>query len=242
MRALRGDMLQGVLMERIATDYAGELHSQGPNPYSQYLDVRRDGAFWFIQTLTEAAGFEIIEPLASPKFTGFKIERLNMNVSISEKKQSHMSMSDMVSRFYFGQGERVTRLRFITPTAFKSGGEYVFYPDLKLFFGSLMRKHASICEGREEDDGETLNALLENVKIASYSLRSAYSKIGNARLPAFCGAVTLKLSGASSLVNYANFLLRFGEYSGVGIKCSMGMGALRVLGSASRGKEAVTDG
>ncbi|MCL2020033.1 MAG: CRISPR system precrRNA processing endoribonuclease RAMP protein Cas6 [Oscillospiraceae bacterium] len=234
-RCIRGDMLQGVLMEHINADYARELHLQGLNPYSQYLNLDRDGAYWVIQTLTQQAGQEIIEPLSSPDFTEFHLERLNKQVLISEKKQSFMLMKDMVNRFYFDKGERVLSICFLTSTSFKSGGEYVFYPNPRLLFGSLMRKYSTICEGITEEDSDTLDSVVENTKIISYNLRSVYSEIGRIRLPAFRGTVTLKLSGADSLINYINFLLRFGEYSGVGIKCSMGMGAIRILEKRERG-------
>jgi CRISPR-associated endoribonuclease Cas6 len=223
-------------MEHIATDYAEKLHSQSLNPYSQYFNPRRDGAFWVIQTMTQTAGEEIIEPLASPEFSDFRIERLNADVSILEKNQIDIPMEDMVSRYYFEQGERILRIKFLTPTAFKSGGEYVFYPDIRLIFGSLMRKHGTICEGVTEEETETLDAITKNAKIISYSLKSVYSELGRVRLPAFCGSITIKASGASSLVNYMSFLLRFGEYSGVGIKCSMGMGGMKVLDRADNRK------
>jgi len=226
---VRGDMLQGVLMENINTDYATALHSQSVNPYSQYFLLRRDGAYWVIQTLTETSRKEIIGPLASTDFSGFKLENLNADVSVSDKSKSDILMKDIISRYYFEQSERIFRLKFLTPTAFKSGGEYIFHPNLRLLFGSLMRKHSAICENITDEDTETLDCISENAKIISYNIRSVYSEIGHARLPAFCGTITIKATGASSLVNYMNFLLRFGEYSGVGIKCSMGMGAIKVL-------------
>lgn len=228
-RKIRGDTLQGVLMEHINSDYAAKLHLQGLNPYSQYYDSRGGRALWIIQTMNETAGREIIDPLASNKFTGFHLDRLNADITISEKDHSHIAMADLVKQYYFKQSGRIFHVNFITPTAFKSNGEYVFFPDIRLIFGSLMRKYAAVCENTAEADEKTLISIVENAKIISYSLKSTYSVIGTTRLPAFRGLITIKAQGAPSLINYIHFLLTFGEYSGVGVKCSMGMGAIEVL-------------
>ena len=39
--------------------------------------------------------------------------------------------------------------------------------------------------------------------------------------------MTIRVSGTKTMANYAHLLLRFGEYSGVGIKTGMGMGAVK---------------
>jgi CRISPR/Cas system endoribonuclease Cas6 (RAMP superfamily) len=40
--------------------------------------------------------------------------------------------------------------------------------------------------------------------------------------------MTLRLHGPDTLARYVRFLLRFGEYSGVGIKTAIGMGGIRI--------------
>ena len=231
---IQGDALQGVIMERIDEDAANELHSQSLNPYSQFLDIRKDGIYWIIQTLTEQAGQQIIEPLASTEFSSFHLNRMDIDISISNKEQSEILLKDLVNRFYFDMSERIFRIRFLTPTAFKSGGEYIFHPDLRLLFGSLMRKYSFTYENTGEEDTEALDSLVENTKIINYNLRSVYSEIGRVRIPAFIGTISIKSTGPQSLVNYMHFLLRFGEYSGAGIKCAMGMGAMKIIEKSER--------
>ena len=224
-----GDALHGIIMEHINPDYAYELHQQNSRPYSQYVEARSDGIYWSIQTLTQDAAQQIIDPLASASFSGFHLKRINSNISVTEKTQSEMPIQDLVDLYYFERSERIFRIRFITPTSFKSSGDYVFYPDLRLFFGSLMRKYSSIFESNDEEDSETLGSIVENSKIVRYDLRSVYNEIERVRLPGFCGMIVIKTTGAQPLINYMHFLMKFGEYSGVGIKCAMGMGAMRII-------------
>lgn len=41
--------------------------------------------------------------------------------------------------------------------------------------------------------------------------------------------MTLVCHGSQTLTNYVAVLLKFAEYSGVGVKTSMGMGAIKLL-------------
>lgn len=47
-------------------------------------------------------------------------------------------------------------------------------------------------------------------------------------IPSFIGSVKLKCTGNRKFRSLVNMLLKFGEYSGAGIKNSMGMGAIKV--------------
>jgi putative CRISPR-associated protein Cas6 len=40
--------------------------------------------------------------------------------------------------------------------------------------------------------------------------------------------LTFKITGPNTLKAYANMLLKFGEYSGLGMKTSLGMGGLEL--------------
>ena len=43
--------LQGVIMENISTEYAGILHGNQLNPYSQYVSKEENGVVWHISDL-----------------------------------------------------------------------------------------------------------------------------------------------------------------------------------------------
>ena len=48
------------------------------------------------------------------------------------------------------------------------------------------------------------------------------------KIPAFIGKITIKLTGTKTMTNFANMLFEFGEYSGIGIKTSLGMGCIKL--------------
>jgi CRISPR-associated endoribonuclease Cas6 len=49
------------------------------------------------------------------------------------------------------------------------------------------------------------------------------------KIPSFVGKITFRMHGAQTMTNLAQMLFRFGEYSGIGIKTALGMGAVKML-------------
>ena len=77
-------------------------------------------------------------------------------------------------------------------------------------------------------DEETLKQLTECVSVPAYQLRSARFPLEGVKIPAFLGRMMLQVRGSGTMARYIRLLVRFGEYSGAGIKTGMGMGALRM--------------
>ena len=75
----------------------------------------------------------------------------------------------------------------------------------------------------------------ENLEIVSYNLRSTSFFVNTNKIPAFTGRLVFKANGPMQMANLAYLLLRFGAYSGVGIKSGMGMGGIEV--NINKGKE-----
>jgi CRISPR-associated endoribonuclease Cas6 len=117
----------------------------------------------------------------------------------------------------------------VTPTSFKSGGEYLIYPTVRLLFQSLIKKYDAVSEATEIYTPEVLRDLEENIAVIGYRLRSTFFGVEGVKVPAFVGELTIKIGGPQQLVNLAYMLLRFGTFSGAGIKTAMGMGGLELV-------------
>lgn len=132
-----------------------------------------------------------------------------------------------------GSDSRQTfRIRFLTPTAFKSKRQFVIVPDVRLLFQNLLMRYNHCYSGEKEVDQETLDYITEHVRITSYNLKSCYfprTMSKSDKIPAFVGGLTLYVSGPQSIRGLVAMLLTFGEASGVGIKTSMGMGGICLL-------------
>lgn len=225
----KASLLQGVLMQRISTDYAEHLHNQGLKPYSQYYKREGKDWFWYVQTLNDEAYREIMLPLLTESFQEFYIEHDNQKICIEEKTIQTISLRQLMDEFYEGTPKKFFQLEFITPTAFKINGKYSFFPDVYHIYASCMKKLDAISEESGMFSKETLEQISEVSEIVGYNLRSVHFEMEGVRIPAFIGKITIAVKGNQTMCNFVNLLLRFGEFSGIGIKTAMGMGAVRLI-------------
>jgi CRISPR-associated endoribonuclease Cas6 len=219
--------MQGVLMEQLDGLYAEKLHESGLKPYSQYV-MGHDQKTWVVNTLTREAYQEIILPLMDGAFREFDIEKKEIHVNVGKKELETISQKELLDEFYVDEFDRYLDLEFLTPTAFKSVGKYVIIPEVRLIYQSLMNKYGAASDDMDMYDEETLEQLVNNSTLVQYRLKSTFFPLEGVKVPAFKGELCIKTTGASTMAKYARLLARFGEYSGIGIKTAIGMGALQV--------------
>lgn len=226
-----GPFLQGLLMESIETEYAGRLHALPFNPYSSRCTLAHHGKAldWRVTALTEEAAEQIIEPLRA--LGSVTLRATGKTFPVLDAKVTSTSTEELTGLIR-DEGSTKARVCFVTPTAFKRAGSYVFIPNVRLMFQNLLMHYYQVYEGSNEVDQETLSYIDQNVVIASYNLRSQY--FGHAagegrKIPAFVGTVSLRVRGPQPLAGLVRMLLRFGELAGIGIKTAMGMGGMKCL-------------
>ena len=105
-------------------------------------------------------------------------------------------------------------------------------PSVRLIFQNLLMHYRQVYEGNKEIDVDTVAYIDQHVRITAYNLRSqyfAYASGAGKRIPAFMGSLTFSIGGPPTMGGLARMLLKFGEYAGVGVKTSMGMGAFSCI-------------
>ena len=219
--------LQGVLMEHIDTDYAAQLHQNQLHPYSQCITRSKDEkVYWHIRTVTQEAYEKVIFPIAALEKVQLK---KGVEAQIIEKKIRTRDESELLKEFYDTPFDKYFNLAFKTPTAFKQNGRYVIYPDVRLIYGSLMRKYSAASTELEMADEETLEELAEQSEIIKYRLQTCQFPLEGIKITGFMGSITIRVRGPETMARYVRMLAGFGEFSGVGIKTSMGMGAIQYI-------------
>lgn len=219
--------LQGVLMKQINTNYAQRLHGQGLKPYSQYL-LAGNQKEWIVKTCTQEAYQEVILPLLNERFMQFTIEKKDIQVEIQEKTLKSIKKKQLLDEFYLDKCDHYLNFEFLSPVSFKSNGRYIIMPEIRYIYQSLMNKYSAASTEIDMYDDETLEQLVSNSSIIRYKLKSTFFPIEGVKIPSFKGEMSVKIAGTDTMARYAKLLFRFGEYSGVGIKTAMGMGALRI--------------
>ena len=92
-----------------------------------------------------------------------------------------------------------------------------------------MRKYSASSNNTDMSDEDTLKYITENSSVSDFKIRSTRFPLEGIKIPSYMGEITIKFSGTDTMARYGKMLLEFGEYSGVGIKCGMGMGAIKLI-------------
>lgn len=216
--------VNGFIMSKLSSDYAGFLHSQATNPYSLNVIRESDKIVVTVNLLDERAIQEVGGILLDLK--DLVLESYKQPIIIEKTEIFNLSYQELSDYFYNERDSTTFTIRFDSPTSFKSQGDYSIFPSMRLIFQSLMQKYSRLVEGKSEIDEELLDFLVSQSRLTSYQLKTHYFAIHKVKIPAFRGSITFRLSGAKTLKSYAYMLLAFGEYSGVGIKTSLGMGGM----------------
>ncbi len=219
-------IMQGILMEKLSKEYVNKMHIDGLHPYQQFLQINGEEYSWNIHTVTKEAKDNIIQEIMCEN--DFYIEKKDICLKVIQRNFSEVTYDQLLEQFYFTKGSRYLTLYFQTATSFKSAGGYIFYPSIKHIFQSLINKHNEFNIDTEINGENLLEELEQHIEIIQYNLRSIFFYIEHIKIPAFIGNIKIKIRGAQPIVNLVNFLLAYSEFSGVGIKCGMGMGACRV--------------
>ena len=223
-----GSLMQGLLMERIHTEYAEKLHQSKMHPYSQHLTFEPDKICWKISTLTQEAREQIIIPFLTQKTDKLKIKHLDLELIVQNKNMEELNYDVLMNKTYFGRCKPYITLDFTTPTAFKVDGKYQFYPTVFHIFQSLAKKYDAVSGETEIFSDQLMKEIEEHLFVTRYNLRSCPFSLEGIKIPAFKGPLTLKSVGPQMFTNLIHMLVLFGTFSGVGIKTALGMGALHM--------------
>ena len=136
-------VFQGVLMELLPEKYAAYLHESSLHPYSQHLEMKDKCWYWVINCLNQEAT-EIILMNVLMKKNSIMLKKQKLEVKFTEKRYSELGDKELLHNFYNEEKSRYLNLHFITPTAFKQAGKYLFYPDLRCMYQSCMNKYDAV--------------------------------------------------------------------------------------------------
>ena len=221
----KASIFHGALMELISEEYADELHLSKLHPYTQHLERRSEDWYWVVTTLSEKAHDEIIQNKLL-RVNGVYLFKKDLKIDIIEKNHTIVEDADLAKSFYNEKPERYITLKIVTPLSFKTKGRYINYPDIRLIYQSIMNKYDSVNADEAIYDEETLDELTQNTALNRYELRSMGFSLEGIKIPSFIGKMTLRVGGTQTMCSFANMLFRFSEYSGIGIKTALGMGAI----------------
>lgn len=222
-------LFHGFLMEQIDYEYGKILHQNGWKPYTSSIVQKENSLVWEITTLNLQAKMEIIDRILSKNLNTIYLSHKKLNLNIISKEQKEISYDSLLKKYYDTKGARYLIIHFQTPTAFKSAGKYVFLPDIRFIYQSVMNKYDTVSEEYYIFNEELLEEMVSCTQLLDYHLKSQRFHLEGVTIPSFTGKMKIKIHGSQKLVNLINFLMQFGTYSGIGIKTAIGMGKISVM-------------
>lgn len=223
-------LLHGVLMQNIDSTYADLLHQQSLRPYSQYLyfDKERNGLYWRLTALDELADNELLGAAYALPGAVF-LQQKQMEIKLVSKTFLPATSYAAIAEKCFAHplSGRYLHFDFVTSTSFKSDGQYAIYPQQLLLFKSLVRRWNTFADKERLDAQGLVQNLAAETFVAAYRLSLQPYSVDGVRISAFRGNYVLGLKNNIMSNRIIAMLGEYSNYSGIGIKTALGMGAVR---------------
>lgn len=228
-----GRFAYGLLLRLVAVaDAATAAHWHGDaevKPFTVALLPDGTGALLRVTTLTSAAGHLVAERVLPALPSTLELGGSGWAVA-GAPRQHAVRYEDLVQRFLFApQAPRRIRLRFLTPTTFRSQGRAVPLPLPGLVFGSLVDRWNALAPTQLPPDARQV--IDERVVVCGYRLATHVVELAGGKHVAFAGECAYQVVPPDPYWARVLLLLaEFAGFAGVGAKTTMGLGQARRLG------------
>lgn len=219
--------LYAALLERAPQTFSDSVHDGSITPVSQFLRIDGYQLTWVVSLLGEDA-----ETALSPVLEGTDHYTIKNGVfTVAGRQVRRIAEPDeLFQRAALTSMPR--RLCFRTPTAFKSQGNYVILPTMRLLVRNLAGKwngcFAASCP-IDDTDGQGLDTLAAGLHCVDFRLHGSSYPLKAGVVPGFVGTMSVENRLTGFHHQLMDVLLLFAGFSGIGIKTTLGMGGVELL-------------
>ena len=224
-----GSMLHGLLMESLPAPWPEELHLDEFRPFSQWVEVKSAEQFiWHIASLQDDLSDSLENLFAEQK--EYMLKYNSTKLVIEEIVRTHRSMAEYMKSFFLAdEACPGVFMTFRTPTTHKTMGQYAAFPSVELIAGYLRKKLCAIAPDFALADDEAFEQVLQHTRLQRYKLESARYQLEGTGVIGYAGRIELRFFGPDPLKRLAGALFAFANWTGVGIKTTLGMGGCVVM-------------
>ncbi len=225
-----GTLMHGMLMEHLRGAWPSTLHEGERRAMNQWIEPVNDREFiWHLHFLDDHLALCFMESCRKNdewfcQHNGSRMTFLDLDVqecSLLEYTRKFMAVRS--------PGRFVT-IPFRTPTTHKSQGKYVLFPSVDLILNNIRKRIGAIDEAIEPSP-ELLADLAEQTEIRAYNLHTAVFGLEGSWIRGYTGMLTLSMKGDENLIRFGQMFFGLGEWFGLGIKTTLGMGGCQVSAS-----------
>lgn len=215
--------LYAFLLQQLPAEKADWLHEASGSAISQHIlfDKSADCYVWTLNLLSDE-----ISSLLRPVLENLKEAYIeNQAFPVLARSVQEVSPLDLIRQGQCCTTRRTTVI-FSALTAFKQQGRYVIFPQERLILQSLVMRWNEVFPEYPVDDEDAFNAILSGIHIVDYRLKTSRFFLKGVRIPGFSGSCDIEARLPLPLLELWNTLLLFSNYTGLGIKTSLGMGGV----------------
>ena len=224
-----GYWFYAALMEHIPDEMADLFHLPDRTPINQHLSIsaRERTVHWIVNILGDEAEQSLLSWLESIPELELR-EYAHAFKLVLNGKRSFVDANAFWNHAAEMPDAMVHRLSIATPTAFRSNHRYVIFPDIRLILQSLILRWNSIAPTLGICDEDVIRMMETQIWVRDYRLQTQRFEFKGQKIPGFCGTIWLQNHLSAPLLEIWKGLLLFSEFSGMGIKTALGMGAVEM--------------
>ena len=236
-----GVVLHALILEMInaiSPEYALELHSDDNRirPYHLKNFLIQDGCLIIRICLLNKDLFEILNSCEMLINKDFYLKHYDLNISFASFEIiKETSYSEFIEEYYLSDKVEVANRissRFYSPTSFKDSQTKLYspLPDPKLIIWSTLKKWNSFApDNIKLWDENIYNDLCQKLFIKDLRIRTRKVNLNKIIIPGFTGEIEFGLKGTLQSKRLLHLLFNYSSYSGIGIKCTYGMGSIEII-------------
>lgn len=219
-----GYALYGALFKDINREQGDFFHHDKITHIAHHVEIENNNcALWKIALF----GYEsisiiapVLENLSQMSLYGNRVTLKINNIQFTEYDTPQIYFEKNLPQ----EKSNMWKMKFVTPTTFKSSGEYVLYPTVDLILKNLMKRYCAFFDNIQTDENMLIEKIIPYTKIVTYSLKSIDYPMKNTKIPSFIGELEISTSVKDSNLKFLTELICFANIAGVGIKTALGMG------------------
>lgn len=222
-----GSIFHGIIMEKLDNKYVEFLHNSGRNPFNIFCYFNRDFKknILVLNLLTDEVYQQFKLFIETKEFYS---NNKNVSIKLILLEEKVVSFDDLINFAYSEEKiNNYINFNFVTPTSFKQNGHYINFPSLDLIISSVSKNWDEFNSEIKMFDKETIKFICENSSVGIYNLKSTLFYLEKTKINSFVGNISFRIHGNDNLKKYVSTLQLFSQYSGVGIKTSLGMGGTK---------------
>lgn len=221
-----GSLFHGYLMSVIDSAFAEYFHHNSTNPYTScvYRDKESKKFIWRITTFNKKAYDMIVSYFLENDIKSIFLENKNLEVTVKSFSLNKTSFEEL----YFNVNNK-NKIILISPTSFKSEGTTHIFPNIKILLSGIIAKINKHSDSIKLEDEKIIKEFLDKVYIYDYNLKTQVFHVEKIKIKGFIGSMNIAIRGEDQVLNQIlNFLIMVSEYTGLGIKTSLGMGGVLI--------------